>query len=1203
MNPASGKGYEYQVGGSLPIHAPTYVRRQADDNFYQSLKKGEFCYVLNSRQMGKSSLRVQTMQRLEEEGFACAAVDITAIGTADITPIEWYAGMIDYLVGCFDLDSDFELKSWWQENALLSPVQHFSKFIETILLERVEQNIIIFIDEIDSILSLQFNLDDFFAVIRDCYNRRASQPTYNRLTFALLGVSTPSDLIQNWKRTPFNIGQAIDLTGFQLSEVEPLAKGLTRLGNSQELIKAVIYWTGGQPFLTQRICRLLLSEIGEEADKPFNYVEKLVQQRIIDNWEAQDEPEHLKTIRDRILLGFEKGKGRLLGLCQQILGSNQEGIIADDSPEQTQLRLTGLVVRRDGKLKIYNRIYESVFNLAWVGQELAKLRPYSDAFDAWMASEREDESRLLRGQALQDALLWASDKGLSDEDNRFLRASQEFANREVAIALDAERQAKEILAAAQAKAELALDEERQANQRLTEAQRKTQRQVRVGTGILAVSIIGAIAASMVAGKAIQEQSYALTATRLERDGVNILRQFQGGGREIASLQLAIQLGRELKGLAKDKKSLADYPAHSPVFSLQEILRNIRERNRFQVDTELYLATLSPDGKTLAFTNEEKDVIKLSNATTGKEITTLSGHKDVSSVAFSPDGKTLASGSWNKTIKLWNVTTGKEITSLTGHKDYVSSVAFSPDGKTLVSTSSDHIVKLWNVATGKEIASLTGHQGSVNSAAFSPDGKTLASGSDDKTIKLWNVATGKEIASLIWHQYEDKRIADQSKVMKVAFARDGETLVSVSSSGVIKLFYVSTLEEFVSLNEYKYYDSVVSSPNGKTLAFKKRESDIITLFNTGTFKEIDWIVHQDWVNSVAFSPDGKTLVSTSRDKTIRLSNVSTYQEIATLTGHGIDFGYNVYSVTFSPDGKTLASVSIDRTVKLWNVATGKEIASLTARQESVNSVAFSPDGKTLASASENGSDYKKIIKLWNVATGKEIDSLTGHKNSVSSVTFSPDGKTIASGSWDKTIKLWNVTTGKEITSLSGHQDSVNSVAFSPDGKTLASCSNDKTIKLWNVTTGKEITSLSGHQDSVNSVAFSPDGKTLASGSNDRTTKLWNATTGKEISSLTGHQYEVVSVAFSPDGKILAAASSGKIVKLWNVGTAKEIASLTGHQDSVNSIAFSPDGKILASGGSGTIQLWSLNLDDLLAQGCRYLKDYFASHPNEKKDLCP
>ncbi|MBD2195638.1 AAA-like domain-containing protein [Calothrix parietina] len=745
--------YQYQVGGSLPQDAPTYVRRQADDDIYAGLTQGEFCYVLNSRQMGKSSLRVQVMRRLQDEGFACAAIDITAIGTADITPEQWYAGVIDSLVGSLNLYTSFDLETWWTENGLLSPVQRLSKFLETVLLKIITEKIVIFIDEIDSILSLAFNLDDFFAVIRDCYNRRATHADYNRLTFALIGVSTPSDLIQDKQRTPFNIGRAIDLTGFQLHEAEPLARGLAAVGDSGELMQAVLAWTGGQPFLTQKVCKLVVGEggrgqgagsrgqgagsrgqgaggQGEEESKIQNpkskielWVEDLVRRRIIENWEAQDEPEHLKTIRDRIMARGEERTGRLLALCQQI--AQQGEIAADDSAEQTELRLTGLVVKRDGKLRIYNRIYAEVFKQEWSEKLLAKLRPYSDAFNAWVESQQQDESRLLRGKTLQDAQEWATGKSLSDLDYRFLAASQELEKRDVQRRLETEEQAKQVLA---------------------EANRKANRRIQVGSVVLGLAVVGAVASLMLAqyqlGQARvadEERKIALKATKLEQDGTNALRVFDTSG-EIKGLLLAMQAVKTLKTLVKDKQPLAEYPAYSPLFNLQKIVFDIREQNSLEKHTDsVNSVVFSPDGKTLASASGD-NTIKLWNRDTGKEISTMTGHSDwVNSVVFSPDGKTLASASGDNTIKLWNRETGKEISTMTGHSDSVRSVVFSPDGKTLASASVDNTIKLWNRETGKEISTMTGHSAPVNSVVFSPDGKTLASASLDNTIKLWNLS--------------------------------------------------------------------------------------------------------------------------------------------------------------------------------------------------------------------------------------------------------------------------------------------------------------------------------------------------------------------------------------------------------------------------------------------------------------------------------
>ena len=575
---------------------------------------------------------------------------------------------------------------------------------------------------------------------------------------------------------------------------------------------------------------------------------------------------------------------------------------------------------------------------------------------------------------------------------------------------------------------------------------------------------------------------------------------------------------------------------------------------------------SPDGTLLA-SGSEDETVKLWVVATHTNIATLRGHTDgVWSVAFSPDGKILASGSGipgvyfpaDNTVKLWDVETNTNIATLEGHeRGRVASVAFSPDGKILASGSDDETVKLWDVETNTNIATLEGHTDRVSSVAFSPDGKILASGGGtfDETVKLWDVETNTNTATLEGHM---------DGASSVAFSPDGKILASgvgdaffpeffsTSSDNRVKLWDVTSGEPIASLGGHTgEVWSVTFSPDGTMLASGGGTFDnTVKLWDVDSGEPIVSLEgHMDVVSSVAFLPDG-TRIAARSDITILLWDVDSGDQITIPEGHAL-----------SSDGTRLAVVSEDDgTILLWDMETREIIATLERHENYwVNSVSFSPDGTRLASGA-GSLDGTMLLLLWDVDSGELIATLEGHANYwLRSETFSPDGTTLASRIWDDTILLWDVDSGELIATLEGHTGGIfmargiSVLAFSPDGATLASGARDGTILLWDMETREIIASLEGHADWVSSVSFSPDGATLASGTGDGTILLWDMETREIIASLEGHADWVHSVSFAPDGATLASGAGDGTILLWDVaewtrsGTAVAANKLIGLPD--------------------------------------------------------
>jgi WD40 repeat protein len=1081
----------YVTGGTLQHDASCYVERRADSLLYESLLQAKFCYVLTSRQMGKSSLMVRTAARLRQEGIAVAILDLTAIGQ-NLNAEQWYNGLLFQLGERLGLED--ELEEFCYEHRQLGPLQRWMRALREVVLSRHSGRVVIFVDEIDVVRSLPFSTDEFFAGIREFYNARTENTELERLTFCLLGVAAPSDLIRDTRMTPFNIGERIELNDFTEREALPLAKGLMREPEMAGLLlKRILYWTGGHPYLTQRLCSAVAEELSVIRAEG---VDRVCEELFLSN-RAKERDDNLLFVRERIL----HSEADLAGLLELYKKVHRGRRVRDNetSPTVSILRLSGITRVENGCLLVRNRIYERVFNQGWVLENMP---------DAELQRQRAAFRRGLLGATTVAAIIIAIISTLA----------------------------------------VKLVEQRN---RAEEQRAHTEREK-------------------------LDKSRLLYAAQ-----INLAYQAWEGANVARTLEL---LESEKPGA--DQEDLRGFEwyylwrlCHSELFTLKH-------------KDKVYSVAFSPDGKTLA-TGCWDNTVKLWDASTGREMVALKGHtKGILSVTFSPDGKILATGSSDGTAKLWSVTTGKELASLEGQTDpgflsEITSVAFSPDGKALATggykyqlsaspSPSIGIAKLWDISNKQELTTLSGNMGIIFSVAFSPDSKTLATGSlslqpgdppGPGTLKLWEAATGKEFADLKGHM---------DWIRCVAFSPDGKTLATGSADKTVKLWDLATRQELVTLKGHtNWVLSLAFSKDGKTLATGS-DDNTVKLWDVDTRQEKATLKgHNAGINSVAFTPDQKRLATGSFDYTAKLWDVATRYEQGTLRGH-TDW---VRCVTFSPDGKTLATGSghEDKTVKLWDMAREQEMATLKGHTDRINSVVFSPDGKTLATGSDD-----KTARLWDVATRQELATL-GHKETVWSVTFSPDGKTLAIGSNDNTVKLWDVSTQQELAILKGHKNRINSLLFSPDGKILATGSDDNTVKLWDPAGKQELATLKGQNDFIRYVAFSPDGKILATGSGTRVpfmpaggpgvAELWDVALGQKIATLKGHTSGVSCVAFSPDGKTLATGGWDNIVKLWNINTKQEVATLKGHTDRINSIAFSPDGKTLATGSADkTVKLW-------------------------------
>ncbi|MGB3510123.1 MAG: WD40 repeat domain-containing protein [Microcoleaceae cyanobacterium] len=863
----------------------------------------------------------------------------------------------------------------------------------------------------------------------------------------------------------------------------------------------------------------------------------------------------------------------MLAIYQQILLNKEEGegVPTDDSREQIELQLSGLVVKRQGWLKVRNPIYQEVFNQQWVQQQLASLRPYSQAFEAWMASDRQDSSRLLRGQALKDTQMWVRGKSLSDGDYQFLAASEAFDRKEVQMALEAER-AKAVEA------------------QLVQTQRNAKLQQRF-LGAVSVAFLVVVGLAGITfwqyQKALRNQRIAnLSEIRaLISSSDALFTSKQNLDALVAAIKARIKL-QQLSGVDIATVNQVDKVLQQAVYYSDEF-------NRFLGHQGVVSGVaFHPNGKIIATAAADKTV-KLWKRD-GTLLRTLPHENTLLKVQFSPDGGAIATASLNETVRLWTLE-GDLLQTFSGHQAPVWDVAFSPDGKTIASASADKSVKLWN-RDGDLLQTLEAHQAAVASVAFSPDSKTIASTSLDNTIKLWT-RQGKDGI----YRLSNTLTAHEAGVLDVTYSH-GNTLASVSEDNTVKLW----TRDGTLLQTFQHHNnevtSVALSQDGKMIASGSEDKTIKLYTTDGRLLRV-FAGHDGGVEQITFSPDGQTIASVSKDGTVRL-----WQTTSPLMTKFYGHEGRVWDIEFSPDSQQVASTGADQTVKLWT-RDGTNLTTFEDHNSNVPDVMFSPDGQTIASAAADGA-----IALWQL-DGTELQRLEEATSMVMSVAFSPigaslplgDSQLLASGGDDNLIRLWQFNPAKRkflfLRSWKAHEARVWKVEFSPDSEMIVSTSANGIVKLWQPD-GTLLNTLAGHSNAVWDASISPDGQMVASASWDGTVKLWHRD-GTLLRTLTADNVVgFIGVDFSPDGQMVAGATDTQTAMLWKTdGTF-----LTTLWGSYTELVFSPDNQLLAAAGDEhTVILWNLeqivNLD-LLEYGCNWVRDYLRTNIEEGpgRNLC-
>jgi len=1130
----------YVVGGTLPPEALSYIQRKADTDLLDGLRSGDFCYVLNTRQVGKSSLMIRTAMKLRSLGYSVAVLDITETGQ-NLTTEQFYFGLL--LRVAEQLNMDDELIDYWRENKEIGPFQRWMTAITEIALPLITSSLIIFIDEIDAVRSLPFPTDELFAGIRECYNRRVSSPDLLRLSFCLLGVAVPEDLIQDVRTTPFNIGKRIELQDFTAEEAMQLAEVI-----GIKPLKQIMYWTGGHPYLTQRLCAAVAAK---DINGKFKEVDAICNAMFLSH-KAREADDNLAFVRNRIVRSDTDIAG-LLDLYSKVRNDWKRFRNDESYPQLSTLLLAGLARTSGDCIVVRNRIYRHVFDNNWIKQNMpdAELRRLHSAYLRGLVRAAVIAAGVL---SIIVSLYMGNYRLL--EENKLALFKAETAQQRSKVS---ERKARDESNAKQAALEIAQAEKLKA---LTAEKRKSLALTRERAAVHEVWRVAELERRQKV-RAMSAESSA-KRSRLTATKQFYITDIFAANREYETNNIT-QATNRLTRWSKQQAS-SDFRhfewgylwkvCHS---SLRDIKLDSYSINQLQ---------LSPDNQMIATAQTNGDVV-IRDSGSCAILKTLQGHKqEVRSLAFNSDGSLLVTGALDHDVNVWDPSTGTLISTINDSNGAINAVAISPDGELIAAdsgkVSNKYTTTVWDRKTKNVVCFLEDVRAPVCTIAFSPDSKLLATAGAEKAIRIWDIPSGNARSTLLAHT---------DSISSVVFSRSGRYLASGGKDSKVIVWDTRDWKLYRELLGHTEEINQVAFANDANLlasASSDRSVRIWDWRNENTKQIIRG--HNRAVNSVSISSDASLVVTASSDRTIKTWN----------TEEGVD-GSRIIpvrstaeSVVFSPGG-TLVATGTEKEIIISDSATGKQISTITTSKNGKNvtnnrTISFSENSDRILTAGGSA-----IACIWSLETGKWITSLDSNKGEVTCATYSPNNSMIATGNTNKKVVLWDSKTCVVIKTFNGHTGPVTDVQFSPDGKKIASASEDGNARVWN-TDGSPSSIIFTHPPGTKLVklAFSPDGNYLVTGSRNGTMRVWDMNTGKLHNTVDAFREWITSIKFSSDGSRLLASCKGteNIVRLWDWATCSELLTLRGHTDFVNDTAFSPDGTKIASAGSDNcIRIWS------------------------------